>query len=82
MVIFFFFFVAVRSTSWRGGDTENNSNIPIDLSNPSPNRLERSRSSNSGLGREHGNESGQPTAVRRLPGNNNVSWDDDNLPEW
>lgn len=78
--------IAVRSTSWRGGENEGGTAFPNEMSGPSPVRLERSKSSNAGLGLNNRDPDSLPTATnlyRRFgPGSNNNSWDEDNLPEW
>lgn len=85
-LILFVLFSAIRSTSWRGGESDGGTSFNSDLTSPSPGRLERSKSSNSGLGltsRDHDILSTATNLNRRFgAGSNNTSWDDDNLPEW
>lgn len=73
---------AIRSTSWRGGEGDPNAGGSA-FADPSgaPPRLERSKSTQSS--REHPPDSIANSGLRRFAGlNSNVSWDEDNLPEW
>lgn len=76
---------AIRSTSWRGNESEPNSGnaFNADSGGPPP-RLERSKSTQSSVScREHPSDSATHSGLRRFAGlNANVSWDEDNLPEW
>lgn len=77
---------AIRSTSWRGNETEPNSSggtFNAD-SGGQPPRLERSKSTQGSVSnRESDSGTHVGSGLRRFTGlNANVSWDEDNLPEW
>lgn len=75
---------AVRSTSWRGGENDPNSGGgAFNADSSGPPRLERSKSTQGNLpSRDHPPDSAHPGLSRRFGLNANVSWDEDNLPEW
>lgn len=80
--------IAIRSTSWRGNESEPNSSAGAFNadSGASPPRLERSKSTQGSISsREQTSDSAthSGSGLRRFAGlNANVSWDEDNLPEW
>lgn len=79
--IMFIFQIAVRSTSWRGGENEQGGG-PFNADGTGgggPPRLERSKSTQGSLPNREGDSALGPK--RRLIGAN-ASWDEDNLPEW
>lgn len=78
-VVAFFSSTAVRSTSWRGGENESGGAFNAEGGPP---RLERSKSTQGSLpGRDHPSDSAiHPGLSRRFGAN--MSWDEDNLPEW
>lgn len=76
----FIFQIAVRSTSWRGGENEQGGGaFNADGTGGGPPRLERSKSTQGSLPNREGDSALGPK--RRLIGAN-ASWDEDNLPEW
>lgn len=69
----------MRSTSWRGGDGDANSSFNSDGGPP---RLERSKSTQGGVGSREMDGTGGPGMRRFVGMNANASWDEDNYPEW
>lgn len=69
--------VAMRSTSWRGGESEQGGGFSSESGGPP--RLERSKSTQGSLP-SRDDSSGHPGLNRRFGAN--ASWDEDNLPEW
>lgn len=74
--------LAVRSTSWRGAESESSANS--DTGGAPPPRLERSKSTQGNMSnREHQLDGVSSNLNRKFAAlNANASWDDDNLPEW
>lgn len=69
----------MRSTSWRGSDGDANSSFNSDGGPP---RLERSKSTQGGVGSREMDGAGGPGMRRFVGMNANASWDEDNYPEW
>lgn len=67
----------MRSTSWRGGESEQGGGFNPESGGPP--RLERSKSTQGSLP-SRDDLSGHPGSNRRFGAN--ASWDEDNLPEW
>lgn len=82
-VNFFYFQAAMRSTSWRGNESDpNSSGSAFNADSSGPPRLERSKSTQSSRDPPD-SVANSNSGLRRFAGlNSNVSWDEDNLPEW